>query len=80
MAAGAPTVVATLWDVADQAAAELMPVFYRSWRSGANKSAALRRAQLALLAQLRAGRVQDQGRTLSEHPFFWAGFVLLGTP
>jgi CHAT domain-containing protein/Tfp pilus assembly protein PilF len=84
MYAGAPSVIATLWDVADQTGAELMPAFYRSWRRGHAKSVALRDAQLELLRRLRAGRVllatPGGDRPLRDHPFFWAGFVLLGEP
>jgi CHAT domain-containing protein/tetratricopeptide (TPR) repeat protein len=84
MYAGAPSVIATLWDVADQTGAELMPAFYRSWRRGDAKSVALRDAQLQLLRRLRAGRVllatPGGDRPLHDHPFFWAGFVLLGEP
>jgi CHAT domain-containing protein/tetratricopeptide (TPR) repeat protein len=84
MYAGAAAIVATLWDVADQSGAELMPAFYRAWRRERSRSAALREAQLQLLARLRAGTVTIDTpggpRTLPEHPFFWAGFVLVGEP
>jgi CHAT domain-containing protein len=84
MYAGAAAIVATLWDVADQSGAELMPAFYRVWRRERSRSAALREAQLQLLARLRAGTVTIDTpggpRTLPEHPFFWAGFVLVGEP
>ena len=84
MYAGAASIVATLWDVADQSGAELMPAFYRAWRREHSRSAALRAAQLQLLARLRAGTVTIDTpggpRTLPEHPFFWAGFVLVGEP
>jgi CHAT domain-containing protein/tetratricopeptide (TPR) repeat protein len=82
--AGTPSVLAALWDVADEAGAELMPAFYRHWHAGASKSAALRAAQLDLLARLRASQLQvtAHGRTrpLPEHPLLWAGFVLVGEP
>jgi CHAT domain-containing protein/tetratricopeptide (TPR) repeat protein len=82
--AGAPSVIATQWDLADEAAAELMPVFYRQWRHGTGASGALRDAQLDLLARLRAGRVTvaagGRVRAVSEHPLLWAGFVLVGEP
>ena len=84
MYAGAASIVATLWDVADQSGAELMPAFYRAWRREHSRSAALRAAQLQLLARLRAGTVTIDTpggpRALPEHPFFWAGFVLVGEP
>jgi CHAT domain-containing protein/tetratricopeptide (TPR) repeat protein len=82
--AGARTVVATLWDVADEPSARLMPRFHELVAGGASASDALRTAQLALLRDLRAGRVVVQGRRgpvpLPEHPSLWAGFVLLGHP
>lgn len=84
MSAGAPSIVATLWDMADRAGAELMPLFYRSWHNGSSKSASLRDAQLEMIARLRQGRVTVDTpggrRALPEHPFLWAAFVLVGKP
>jgi len=81
--AGTPTVLATLWDVADDPSATLMATFYRQWRAGADKGTALRWAQLELIRQLRSGavRVKAPGGAvipLQEHPFYWAGYVLIG--
>jgi CHAT domain-containing protein len=82
--AGTPSVVATLWDVADEPAALLMPAFYRSLRHAPDKARALRTAQLRLLKELRAGRVKVSSASgaaaLREHPVLWAGFVLVGHP
>ena len=82
--AGARSVVATLWDVADEPSARLMPRFHEMLARGAGASESLRAAQLALLRDLRAGRVVVQGRRgpvpLPEHPSLWAGFVVLGRP
>jgi CHAT domain-containing protein len=84
MYAGAPSIVASLWDVADEPTNRLIPAFYRSWMNGASKARALRAAQLALLKELRAGRVQidtPAGRvSLPDSPVFWAGFALIGEP
>ncbi len=84
MYAGTPTLVASLWDVADEPTNRLLPAFYRSWFAGESKARALRAAQLQLLADLRAGRVQLQTAAgpvvLPEHPGFWAGFALIGEP
>jgi CHAT domain-containing protein len=82
--AGTPTLVASIWDVADEPATRLLPAFYRRWLGGQTKARALRAAQLQLLADLRAGRVQIQTPAglvgLSEHPVFWAGFAVIGEP
>jgi CHAT domain-containing protein/tetratricopeptide (TPR) repeat protein len=82
--AGAPSVMATFWDVADSATARMMSDFYRSYARAGAKAASLRTAQLELLRALRAGRVvvDVPGRrvTLPEHPLLWAGFFLSGEP
>jgi CHAT domain-containing protein/tetratricopeptide (TPR) repeat protein len=82
--AGTASVVASLWDVADEPTNRLLPGFYRAWLDGAAKAQALRRAQLTLLADLRASRVHLStpagSVSLPEHPVFWAGFALFGEP
>ncbi|MCC6164010.1 MAG: CHAT domain-containing protein [Acidobacteria bacterium] len=82
--AGSASVVASLWDVADQPTNRLLPAFYRHWLAGASKSRALRNAQLGLLRDLRAGRVHATTPAgvvvIPEHPVFWAGFALIGEP
>jgi CHAT domain-containing protein/predicted negative regulator of RcsB-dependent stress response len=68
MYAGAPRVVASLWDVDDFATAELMKLFYqRMLKDGLSAGAALRAAQLEMSRQKRWAS-----------PYFWAGFVLHG--
>ena len=80
--AGAPSVIVSVWDVADSPTNRLLPAFYRAWLAGADKASALRTAQLKLIADLRAGRVTVHTKlgdfVLPENPAFWAGFVLLG--
>jgi CHAT domain-containing protein/tetratricopeptide (TPR) repeat protein len=82
--AGVPSLVASMWDVADEPTNRLLPGFYRTWLGGATKARALRRAQLDLLNELRTGKVQLDTPaglvSLPEHPVFWAGFALLGEP
>jgi CHAT domain-containing protein len=64
---GARSALATLWTVNDQAAADLVGEFYRQLAEpGVSKAEALRRAQLALLAE-RSHR----------HPGYWSPFVLI---
>jgi len=68
MVAGAARVVASLWQVRDQATAELMERFYRGMLTEhLSPPAALRAAQLALS---RERRYRD--------PFFWAPFTFAG--
>lgn len=65
LAAGAPTVLASLWTVQDDAAAEFMAGFYGRLRRFAQPARALRETQLETLARY-------------PHPYFWAAFALHG--
>ena len=68
MYAGAPRVVASLWNVRDAATAELMARFYRGMlRQGLAPAAALRQAQVSMWKEPRF-----------RAPYYWAGFVLQG--
>jgi CHAT domain-containing protein len=82
--AGAPSVMATLWDVADEPTSQLISSFYSSLQKDHDKSRALQTAQLRLMRALRAGQVHVDTPvgpvTLPEDPVFWAGFVLQGEP
>jgi CHAT domain-containing protein len=80
LAAGASSVVATMWNVEDQTSFETMKNFYAAWVAGADKSRALRRAQLAVLRSLRAGKIRVNGVALPDSPRLWAGYVLVGNP
>jgi CHAT domain-containing protein len=66
LCAGAPTVVATLWNVRDEAAADFTGRFYASLAHGAGAGRAQREAQEAMRA---AGRP----------PADWAAFVVWGS-
>jgi CHAT domain-containing protein len=82
--AGAASLIASVWEVADQPSHQLLPAFYSAWFGGATKAAALRQAQLKVLSDLRGGRVKVTTAlgpvVVPEHPVFWAGFVLFGEP
>jgi CHAT domain-containing protein len=68
MYAGAASVVASLWDIRDEATAELMSRFYeRMFKEKLRPSAALRAAQVSMLKEKRW-----------EAPYYWAGFMLQG--
>ncbi len=78
--AGARSVVASLWSVADQTTAELMVHFYRHLRSGLPKDEALRAAQLELIrAPIEV--VDGQGQAVQKDasaPYYWAAFQVYG--
>jgi CHAT domain-containing protein/tetratricopeptide (TPR) repeat protein len=82
--AGAASVVATSWDVPDEAGYEVMRRFYRARNETSRTADALRTAQLAVLASLRKGTLEvttPGGRfTPREHPLYWAGFLVVGEP
>ncbi len=82
--AGTPSLITSVWDVADESSSHLVPEFYRHWRNGASKASALRTAQLDFLKKLRAGTFMIETAAgavlLPEHPALWAGFTLIGEP
>jgi MYXO-CTERM domain-containing protein len=65
--AGARTQVMSLWKVDDAATEELMTGYYRRLQAGDGKGEAMRKVQLAMLAQ------SDR-----ERPYYWASFVVAG--
>lgn len=69
LAAGVPTVVASLWRVDSDASATLMIEFYRQLKSN-SASQALRQAQLALMHNANAQY---------QHPRYWAAFSTFGS-
>lgn len=76
--AGARAVVASLWEVDDEATALLMRRFYENWTGRGSKRGA-RPAAAALTEARRWLRdLQREGRRPFAHPVYWAGFVLTG--
>ena len=68
MYAGTPSVVASLWDVRDEATAELMSRFYeKMFKDRMKPAAALRAAQVSMWKERRWST-----------PYYWAGFILQG--
>ena len=69
LAAGARSVLVSLWRVNDESTLEFMKLLYGGWHrvvaGDLTPAGALREAQLALLAR-------------QPHPAFWAPFVLVG--
>ena len=72
--AGARTVLATLWSVADHTTAELMSRFYGHLRAGMTKDTALRVAQLELIR----GEVKTPSGEPAVAPYYWAAFRIIG--
>ena len=67
--AGADSVLASLWSVADEETATLMSSFFQYVAAGQDHSTALREAQLAMIKSRRAAHD-------AAHPAFWASFSL----
>jgi CHAT domain-containing protein len=69
LAAGVPTVVASLWDVGDRPTAKLSDAFHRNLLAGDDPMEALRKAQLALL---------HGGDEAIRSPAAWGAFEVFG--
>ncbi len=65
MAAGAETLVTSLWRVDDDATRDLMISFYRNLLQGVGRVDAMQRASVAV-------------RSAHPHPYFWAPFIVIG--
>lgn len=68
--AGCRALVMTQWKIPDETTPEIVIEFYKNLIKGQRKSEALRKAKLTYL--------ENQGDPLKRHPYFWAGFVLIG--
>ena len=69
LAAGAESLVMSLWPVEDNATNQLMQIFYQHLLNGESKVQALRAAQCHLL---------HRPASTYTHPYFWAAFRLVG--
>lgn len=67
--AGCPSLVVSLWQVDDEATSSIMTTFFQELAADQHMDQAIRQAQLTYLAQ---------GDPLTAHPYFWAGWKLLG--
>ena len=72
LAAGANSLLMSLWSVEDSATSELMKLFYQHLLHGESKVQALRAAQCHFLRQ------DDSMPAMYAHPYFWAAFRLVG--
>ena len=73
--AGAPTTVASLWRVESASASDLMIGFHRHWQSARAAGSPLAKA-----ASLRAAALELIAGGKYAHPFYWAAFVVVGSP
>jgi CHAT domain-containing protein len=64
--AGARSVLMSLWSVSEVASVNLVKGFFRGLKDGKSKSEALASAK---------DEIRRKG---FDHPFFWAGFILVG--
>lgn len=91
---GVKSVVASLWAVSDAGTVALMSEFYQRLKTASTKAEALKLAQIAMLKQqvrLEDGQLQNsrgrvslppvlQNQQKLSHPYYWAGFSLIGSP
>lgn len=94
--AGVKSAIASFWPVSDAGTLALMSEFYQRLKGVVSKAEALRQAQVAMIrgkVYLQAGELvgsrgtvtvpeslgQDGARSLA-HPYYWAGFSLIGSP
>ena len=68
--AGSPATLVSQWQVESKSSSALMLGFHRAWSAGAPGTSKARALQLASLKLLQARE--------TSHPFYWAGFVLVG--
>ena len=68
--AGTPSVIVSLWNVNDKSSSVLMTAFYKS----------LEQKQLSKAAALQAARLKLIESGNYSHPYYWAPFILIGTP
>ena len=77
--AGVPTVAGTRWRVADRPTQALMRAFYAALAQGAAADTALQAAQRGLIERQPGWWARWRGEPDLSHPWFWAGFVIVGT-
>ncbi len=73
LAAGAGTVIASLWEVDDDAARILLPDLYKGL-AGRGAAGAL----LDLQRAARSGKISDASGRVLDHPYYWAGLSAFG--
>ncbi|GAB5525522.1 MAG: hypothetical protein Roseis2KO_33940 [Roseivirga sp.] len=67
--AGSPSIIASSWAVDDQSTSKLMGLFYKYIAEGKTKDRALQQARIDFL---------ETGNGIKTHPYYWAGFAVIG--
>lgn len=67
--AGCPSILMTLWEVADFSTVKIMTDFYNELSQGYQKHEALRLSKLNFI---------ERADHLKSNPFFWSSFIILG--
>jgi CHAT domain-containing protein len=94
--AGVKSAIASLWSVSDEGTLALMTELYQQLKQAPIKAEALRQAQIAMLkgqVSLKDGQLVSAtdsvplppelaklGNKNLQHPYFWAGFTMIGSP
>jgi CHAT domain-containing protein len=67
--AGCPSMVITLWSIADQSSCEFMQLFYKNLKYNVNIDKALQQAKIQYI---------ENSDNIFSNPFYWAGFIQIG--
>jgi len=94
--AGVKSAIASLWYVSDEGTLGLMTQLYQQLKRSPIKAEALRQAQIAMLkgqVQFKQGHLVSDNKSIPlppelvklgdkdfSHPYFWAGFTIVGSP
>ena len=94
--AGVKSAMGSIWYVSDEGTLGLMTSFYRNLKTAPIKAEALRQAQVSMLTgkvRLQSGKLVTPGDKIDlpaglvklgnvnlAHPFYWAGFTIVGNP
>ncbi|MGH9869858.1 MAG: CHAT domain-containing protein [Candidatus Polarisedimenticolia bacterium] len=80
LAAGANSVVSSLWDLDDRASSVLMQRFYENLTGRGLAGPMPRAAALQEARRWARDYTAEDGRKPFEHPIYWSGLILLGAP
>lgn len=76
--AGCPTTVVSQWKVNDQSTADLMVEFHRQLKMHSAPKAASLNSRASTAQALRQAALKLLGKSQYQHPYYWAGFIVVG--